>query len=369
MKQNYLYEIIRLSYRFPLLTIIIKQVIFWIIAYGVLGFILYFSSLSIFEGTNSPFTLSLAMLILTVLIFGFMNGIILGIFEYFLNKKSNLNNSLGLTILIGSFAYFITIMGLISLTRLIIFWVLELLHMDIGFVEVILRDNWIYHYAILLVYTLFMTLIISFISQIEKILGPGYLLPILLGWFRYPREEERIFMFLDLSNSTRMAEQLGHIAYSNLIQECFLDINKMVKKYNAEIYQYVGDEIVVSWPLEGMKEYVYIEFFFAVIALLQERSKYYTDKFGVTPSFKAGAHVGVVTRVEVGNIKRNLAYHGDTLNVTARLEGLCKELDRSVLFSGALIRKTMVDKKYKISSLGFRTLKGREAKLEVFSID
>lgn len=92
-----------------------------------------------------------------------------------------------------------------------------------------------------------MGLVISFISQMNKKFGPGVLIPLLLGKYRHPQEEERIFMFMDLESSTSHAENLGHIKYSALIRDSFLDISRALSKNRAEVYQYVGDEIVVSW--------------------------------------------------------------------------------------------------------------------------
>ena len=61
-------------------------------------------------------------------------------------------------------------------------------------------------------------------------------------------------MFLDLKSSTTHAEQLGHIKYSQLIQDCFYELTEVVTRREAQIYQYVGDEIVLTWPYEkGIK--------------------------------------------------------------------------------------------------------------------
>lgn len=93
-----------------------------------------------------------------------------------------------------------------------------------------------------------MSLIINFINQVNKKYGPGVLLPLPLGRYRTPREETRIFMFMDLKSSTATAEKLGHLRYSSFIRDCFSDINEVLFPFRAQVYQYVGDEIVVTWP-------------------------------------------------------------------------------------------------------------------------
>jgi adenylate cyclase len=83
-----------------------------------------------------------------------------------------------------------------------------------------------------------MTMVLYFIIQVNKKYGPGILLPLLLGKYRTPIEEERIFMFMDLRASTTLAEKLGHLKYSAFIRDSFMDINHVVSSFNAEIYQY-----------------------------------------------------------------------------------------------------------------------------------
>src|SRR5690606_23539690 len=125
--------------------------------------------------------------------------------------------------------------------------------------------------------------------------------PLLLGKYRNPREEERIFMFMDLKSSTTIAEQLGHLKYSAFIRDCFADINKILFPFRAQVYQYVGDEIVVTWTAyEGLKNYFCIRFYFACKNQFHNRTEYYIKNYGLLPEFKAGIHMGKVTAVEIG---------------------------------------------------------------------
>ncbi|RZL46979.1 MAG: adenylate/guanylate cyclase domain-containing protein, partial [Pedobacter sp.] len=102
---------------------------------------------------------------------------------------------------------------------------------------VLSEANWINLFLTIVIYSFFMILIITFIIQVNKKYGPGVLLPLLLGKYREPKEEERIFMFMDLKSSTSIAEELGHIKYSGFIRDSFMDINRMLNLYNAEVYQ------------------------------------------------------------------------------------------------------------------------------------
>jgi adenylate cyclase len=177
-----------------------------------------------------------------------------------------------------------------------------------------------------------MTLLISFINQVNKKYGPGVLLPLLFGRYRTPKEEERIFMFMDLKSSTATAEKLGHLKYSSFIRDCFSDINEVLFPSRAQVYQYVGDEIVVAWPEHaGLKYYFCINFYFACKNQFSLRAQYYLTNYGLVPEFKAGLHSGMVTAVEIGELKRDIAYHGDTLNTAARIQSVYNEYGKSLL--------------------------------------
>src|SRR4030095_9113636 len=151
-------------------------------------------------------------------------------------------------------------------------------------------------------------------------------------------------MFMDLKSSTSMAEKLGHLKYSSFIRDCFMDINQVLSPFNAQVYQYVGDEIVLTWKVrDGLKDFSCIRFFFACEKQFVDKFEYYTKHYGVLPHFKAGLHLGEVTAVEIGEIKRDIAYHGDTLNTAARIRSVCNDFDKKLLASESLLEKIGVN--------------------------
>jgi adenylate cyclase len=215
-----------------------------------------------------------------------------------------------------------------------------------------------------------MTLVLNFINLVNKKYGPGILLPLLLGRYRTPKEEDRIFMFMDLKSSTTTAERLGHLKYSSFIRDCFADINEVLYPFRAQVYQYVGDEIVVTWPEEeGLRNHFCIEFYFACVRQFQGRKEYYNYSYGFIPHFKAGIHSGTVTVVEIGEYKRDIAYHGDTLNTAARIQSVCNDYDSPLLSSATLIDKIGTHPRLKTQALGKIILKGKSEPVELLSVD
>jgi adenylate cyclase len=154
-----------------------------------------------------------------------------------------------------------------------------------------------------------------------------------------------------------------------MLKEYYSDLSEPVIKYSGEIYQYVGDEIVVSWKLKnGLQNNNCIQCFFAMKASINKQKRKYTEKFGLLPEFKAGFHLGKVTTGEIGVIKKDIIFTGDTLNTTARIQGLCNIYNVDILISGDLIKKLDFHTQFQIKTLGENELKGRDEKIELFTI-
>ena len=214
------------------------------------------------------------------------------------------------------------------------------------------------------------SLLFHFILQMSRLFGPGVLMEYTTGKYFSPKEEERIFMFLDLKSSTSIAEKLGHMLYSKLIQDCFSLVGEPAAKFKSRIYQYVGDEVVITWEFsEYFKKENCLHFFFEFQHLLKEKKVYFTERYGVVPEFKAGVHFGKVMAAEVGKFKSEIAYHGDVLNAASRIQGMCNEFEESLLMSEKLLEEIQLPTKFKPKYLGNLILKGKDEKLKVHSIN
>lgn len=216
-------------------------------------------------------------------------------------------------------------------------------------------------------YVLMTDLAMSVLREINLMLGEGNLGKMITGKFYHPREEERIFMFLDLQSSTTLAEQLGHLKYSHLIQDCFNDLG-VVAEDAAEIYQYVGDEAVLTWPyLTGIKNTNVLNAYFRFARQLASRAGYYEQRYGVLPFFKAGIHGGQVTVTQIGKYKKEIAYHGDPINTAARIQAQCNVLGAALLISAPLA-KAMPSDTYHLECVGSLQLKGKQTEVEVYAV-
>lgn len=224
-------------------------------------------------------------------------------------------------------------------------------------------------YWVILVYFLLAASIISFVRMVSQKFGPGVLWNMITGKYRNPREEIRVFMFLDLKSSTKIAEQLGHIKFSRLIQNCFADLTPIITRHNVEIYQYVGDEAVLSWPLDrGFENNNCLHFYFDYMELLRAKASHYLSEYEINPTFKAGVHLGKVTVAEVGLIKREIAYHGDVLNTTARIQNKCNEFEQQLLVSEDVLPYLRPDQRIQSQWIGEELLKGKQNKVTIYAV-
>lgn len=203
--------------------------------------------------------------------------------------------------------------------------------------------------------------------QVNLMFGENKLWKILMGAFYEPHEEDRIFMFLDLKDSTQHAERLGHIKYSRLIQDCFNDLGVVIEN-EAEIYQYVGDEAVLTWRLQdGLRNQNCINAFYTFKSKLIKKQAYYSKKYDCVPHFKAGLNEGVITATEVGKYKKEIAYHGDTINTAARIQKKCNEFNQELLISENLKNK-ITGSTHEFIPFGDIPLKGKAQKVAIFAI-
>ena len=235
--------------------------------------------------------------------------------------------------------------------------------------------NYIMRYALhkdWLVQKVLYWLIIFFITQLFLIINekysPGVFLDILVGRYTQPKIEKRIVMFIDLKDSTPIAEKLGHHQYFNFIRDFIYQVSIAIIEFEGTIYQYVGDEIVTSWLFEKNNTRKCLEAIIESRKNIQRNGEYFRRKYGFVPEFRVGIHLGDVTVGEIGVIKKDLAMSGDTVNTTARIRSASNELNHQFIVSKDFIENIDLEK-WQSTSLGIVDLKGKGTGIELFSLE
>ena len=297
-------------------------------------------------------------------------GLVIGLLEIFYLNKLFANQRFLVKIILKSTLYFVFVV----IITLIIITLTNAIELNLSpFHPTIRNFVWIFFtnlafWSILAYFT--MAIIFGlFYLEISNNVGEKVLLNFFAGKYHHPVKEERMYMFIDMNQSTTIAEHLGHNAYFSLLKQYYSDLSDAIITYGGEIYQYVGDEMVISWRLKKANKPAHIlACFFAMKQILQAKKDWYLSKFGILPSFKAGIHVGEVTTGELGVIKKEIAFSGDVLNTAARIQALCKEKNAELLISEQFLALIDSKKQFSFNFLGEEKLRGRNEKINLYSV-
>ena len=211
------------------------------------------------------------------------------------------------------------------------------------------------------VYMLVIENLVTVFILLRRNLGGNYFLNTITNTYRNPKEENRVFMFLDMEDSTPTAAKMGHLNFSSYIQNCFLDLSDVVLKYGGEIYQFVGDEAVITWKVSGKFNYFNcVELYFSYMDELKKKENFYLRRHNTRPVFRCAIHSGMVSTALVGDYKKEIAYHGDALNFCSRLQSVCKVNNAYVLASEEFCRNILVQNIYTLEAVFLPNLKGIE---------
>jgi len=203
--------------------------------------------------------------------------------------------------------------------------------------------------------------------EVNEKYSPGVFWAILIGKYIQPRVQKRIVMFIDMNDSTPIAERLGSSDNFKLIRDFIYYVSTALMEHDGRIYQYVGDEIVVSWLYTPENVVKSLDALALSARLLKRNSNYFMKRYGVIPEFKAGIHAGEVTVGEIGIIKKDIAMSGDTMNTAARIRSSCTDFDRKYIASKELLEHVEIS--WRTESLGLVDLKGKTDDMELFVVE
>ena len=244
--------------------------------------------------------------------------------------------------------------------------ILSRLLMSIGDRQFIIFDP-IFRNSVL--FSVSMSVVGNLIIETGRLLGFGTLKNLLLGRYARPRSEQRAFLLIDMKDSTGLAEKLGAIRFHELLNAFFRDIADAALECDAEIHKYVGDEAILTWP-EGLALSAgdCLDCPFLVRQNIERNAARYRDRFGTAPEFRAALHCGEIVAGEMGDVRREIAYVGDTLNVAARLLESSKGLGHDVLASGDLLARVQLPADLLAEALPTLSIRGRGAPLEIAAL-
>ncbi|MBB3963901.1 adenylate/guanylate cyclase domain-containing protein [Rhizobium metallidurans] len=218
-------------------------------------------------------------------------------------------------------------------------------------------------------YALAVCSLMIFVLRVRELLGRDVFASMLVSRYRKPVSEERVFLFIDLVDSTAFAEKHGDLRAQQMLSSLFAAFAEPVRKHKGTIDDYVGDAAIISWPLErGVKFARCVNCIFDIIGAIEADAENWLKTYGQVPRLRAALHGGNIITAEIGVDHHKITYFGDTINTTSRLESLCKTLNRAVLISADLAQRIQLPSKVVAEDLGQHAVKGRGQSLGVISL-
>ena len=346
---------------FPVIWFI-AAFLYALIEKGILGDSTLYPS----TGNSYDFKNSLRIVVLGSILMGFILGILeVTLFRNLLSRKSFLLKvSAKVFIYIFAISLFLSFFNVFN----------SIIEFDAGLfdprvIESLTAFVGNYAFVSIIIYAGVFSFIGFFVIESIDGLGLNIVSNFFTGKYERPRIEERIFMFLDMKSSTAIAEKLDNIAYYKLLKSYYKHMTEPIISTKGEIYQYVGDEIVISWPVdEGLKNQNCLRCFFGIKDRIEKQRDFFEENFSIFPQFKAGIHLGQVTAGTIGVIKKEILYTGDTLNTTARIQSVCNELQSNLLVSSDLVDRIGNQHDFKIEEKGDFELRGKNEKVTLFEV-
>ena len=220
-----------------------------------------------------------------------------------------------------------------------------------------------------IVFSIAATFVFVSLTSIAQVIGPSVLVSLLTGRYYHPREEQRIVLFLDLVGSTAIAEDIGNVRFHALLAETFTRLSRVVTDFGGEVYRYVGDALLATWPLGTPQDNARpIRCLFACRDALAAAGSDLLRRHGHLPGFRASIHSGPLVAGEIGGFKREIALLGEAMNTAARLEQACRTTGHDLLASKPLLDRTLVPAGIVATSIGSHLLRGKSERLELFAL-
>lgn len=181
----------------------------------------------IYPSTKNPYDFQSAIIIIPI--GSAVTGLILGSIEVLLLGKVFIRLSFIQKIIFKTLFYIgsiiIFLFGIGTLTNSVILN-LSPFHSEVFDTMKVFFFNFAFWSVI--IYSVFFISISLFIIEVSEYLGLNVFRNYLTGRYHQPREEERIFMFLDMKSSTTIAEELGHLHYYDLLNQYYADITDAI---------------------------------------------------------------------------------------------------------------------------------------------
>jgi class 3 adenylate cyclase len=180
-----------------------------------------------------------------------------------------------------------------------------------------------------------------------------------------PVEREATVLFADIAGFTGMTERAGAVRTVEILNAYFDEATRIIGAHNGVVTQFQGDAVLATFnvPVEDAAHAQNaVAAARAMLACVAERAfagERIRVRIGINTGSLVAGNVG-------GGGRQSYTVHGDTVNLAARLEALCKEHNSPLLLSAATAKALPAAELFSVGSIAVR---GLAEPVTVFSIN
>lgn len=266
-------------------------------------------------------------------------------------------------------AYFVSI----TLCVLLVMIISRMFRFDLSFSGVIRSEEFHQYlqygdFKSLIAYIFGIVLLSNFVIQMDRKMGQGVLKGFLTGRYSLPKETPAFIMFLKLQHAPDYIKALGDQKFLQFFNEVIFDITNSIIFNKGNISSYDDDEILIIWePGNGLQDAQAVRTYFEVHEDIDLHKIRYFEKYGAVPRFTGSLHYGDVICGEIGKVKSEIRYSGETMNTAHRiLELACRE--GTLVVSEAAYELIQLPPVFEPETLGENEIRGRRDPVTLYRI-
>jgi adenylate cyclase len=179
-----------------------------------------------------------------------------------------------------------------------------------------------------------------------------------------PVEREATVLFADIAGFTGMTERAGAARTVEILNAYFDEVTRIIGTHNGIVTQFQGDAVLATFnvPVEDVghaaNAFQAARAILAAVAQREFAGERIRVRIGINTGSLVAGNVG-------GGGRQSYTVHGDTVNLAARLEALCKEHGTSLLLSAATAKALPG---VKLVAVGNISVRGLSEPVAVYSV-
>lgn len=224
-------------------------------------------------------------------------------------------------------------------------------------------------YPVVIPVFLIVALLAVMVIRVIGFIGGMNIFYLLIGKYHRPVWERKVFMFLDIKGSTNIVDSLGPEKSKRLFGKFMFDMSEPITNNGGKIYRYMGDGFVATWNWEtALKSDGVFQAVDDLYAMIEREREEYENRFGACPDFRIGIHGGEIITSEEGDVRRDIGFYGDTINIAARMEAKAKDVGMDCVVTSD-VATAIGDMADRLIEIGEESVRGIDRKVTIYGFE